>query len=95
MAARRSGGQRGKALERARDGAAPRPVGVEIENRGDHDTTVDWHGLRLENRYDGTHETQALIPVGGRFTARVSFPDPGAYWYHPHVREDYGQELGL
>src|SRR5215212_3073929 len=68
---------------------------VEIENRGDHDTTVHWHGLRLENRYDGTHETQALIPVGGRFTARVSFPDPGVYWYTPHVREDYGQELGL
>jgi FtsP/CotA-like multicopper oxidase with cupredoxin domain len=22
-------------------------------------------------------------------------PDPGAYWYHPHIREDYGQELGL
>jgi FtsP/CotA-like multicopper oxidase with cupredoxin domain len=25
----------------------------------------------------------------------VSFPDPGVYWYHPHVREDYGQEMGL
>jgi FtsP/CotA-like multicopper oxidase with cupredoxin domain len=68
---------------------------VEIENHGDHESTVHWHGLRLENRYDGTHETQALIPVGGRFTARVAFPDPGIYWYHPHVREDYGQELGL
>ena len=22
-------------------------------------------------------------------------PDPGVYWYHPHIREDYGQELGL
>src|SRR5215208_7321294 len=68
---------------------------VDIENQGDHDTTVHWHGLRLENRYDSTHETQALIPVGGRFTARCTFPDPGVYWYHPHVREDYGQELGL
>jgi FtsP/CotA-like multicopper oxidase with cupredoxin domain len=68
---------------------------VEIENQGDHDSTVHWHGLRLENRYDGTHETQALIPVGGRYTARVAFPDAGVYWYHPHVREDYGQELGL
>jgi FtsP/CotA-like multicopper oxidase with cupredoxin domain len=77
---------------RVREGSE---VDVDIENQGDHDTTVHWHGLRLENRYDGTHETQALIPVGGRFTARVAFPDPGAYWYHPHVREDYGQELGL
>src|SRR4051794_11367849 len=68
---------------------------VDIENEGDLEATVHWHGLRLENRYDGTHETQELVPVGGRYTARVTFPDPGVYWYHPHVREDYGQELGL
>jgi len=68
---------------------------VDIENQGDMEATVHWHGLRLENRYDGTHETQAPMAVGGRFTARVAFPDPGVYWYHPHIREDYGQELGL
>jgi FtsP/CotA-like multicopper oxidase with cupredoxin domain len=68
---------------------------VNVENHGDMDATVHWHGLRLENRYDGTLETQAAIPVGGRFSARVTFPDPGAYWYHPHIREDYGQEMGL
>jgi FtsP/CotA-like multicopper oxidase with cupredoxin domain len=56
---------------------------------------VHWHGLRLDNRYDGTHETQPPIPLGGTFTARVAFPDPGVYWYHPHIREDYGQEMGL
>jgi FtsP/CotA-like multicopper oxidase with cupredoxin domain len=68
---------------------------VHIENQGDMEATVHWHGLRLENRYDGTHETQTPIELGGRFSARVAFPDPGAYWYHPHIREDYGQELGL
>jgi FtsP/CotA-like multicopper oxidase with cupredoxin domain len=68
---------------------------VDIENQGDMDATVHWHGLRLENRYDGTLETQTPIPVGGRYSARVTFPDPGAYWYHPHIREDYGQEMGL
>jgi len=68
---------------------------VNIENQGDIEATVHWHGLRLENRYDGTSETQAPIQVGGRFSARVAFPDPGVYWYHPHIREDYGQELGL
>ena len=67
---------------------------VDVVNEGDLEATVHWHGLRLENRYDGTHETQAPIPVGGRFSYRISFPDPGAYWYHPHIREDYGQELG-
>ncbi len=70
-------------------------ITVEIENQGDMETTVHWHGLRLDNRYDGTHETQAAIPVGGRFSVRCSFPDPGVYWYHPHIREDYGQEMGL
>ena len=34
------------------------------------------------------------MPVGGSFTYRIQFPDPGVYWYHPHIREDYGQELG-
>jgi FtsP/CotA-like multicopper oxidase with cupredoxin domain len=68
---------------------------VDIENEGDLEATVHWHGLRLDNRYDGTHETQEVMPIGGRYTARVTFPDPGVYWYHPHIREDYGQELGL
>jgi FtsP/CotA-like multicopper oxidase with cupredoxin domain len=69
---------------------------VHVENHGDLDTTIHWHGLRLENRYDGVpHETQAPIPVGGEFSYRIQFPDPGLYWYHPHIREDYTQELGL
>jgi FtsP/CotA-like multicopper oxidase with cupredoxin domain len=70
-------------------------IGVDVTNEGDLDATVHWHGLRLDNRYDGTHETQAPIPVGGSFSYRIEFPDPGVYWYHPHIREDYGQELGL
>src|SRR5689334_7289859 len=70
-------------------------IAVDVVNDGDLEATVHWHGLRLENRYDGTHETQAPIAVGGRFTCRVAFPDPGVYWYHPHIRQDYGQEMGL
>ena len=70
-------------------------ISVRVTNQGDLDATVHWHGLRLENRYDGTHDTQAPIPVGETFTYEVHVPDPGAYWYHPHIREDYGQELGL
>src|SRR5215218_5743638 len=70
-------------------------ITVHVTNHGDLDATVHWHGLRLENRYDGTHDTQAPIPVGETFTYQVHVPDPGAYWYHPHIREDYGQEMGL
>jgi len=36
---------------------------IDVVNEGDLEATVHWHGLRLENRYDGTHETQAPIPV--------------------------------
>jgi FtsP/CotA-like multicopper oxidase with cupredoxin domain len=68
---------------------------VRVTNRGDLEATVHWHGLRLENRYDGTHDTQAPIPVGETFTYEVHVPDSGAFWYHPHIREDYGQEMGL
>ena len=70
-------------------------VEVDVVNHGDLEATVHWHGLRLENRSDGTLETQEPIPVGGSFSCRVRFPDPGVYWYHPHIREDYGQEMGL
>ena len=88
----------------AYNGSVPGPAlrvrqGTEIVvhavNCGDLDATVHWHGLRLDNQYDGTTETQAPIPIGGRFSYRLSFPDPGIYWYHPHIRQDYGQEMGL
>ena len=59
---------------------------VHVENQGDVEATVHWHGLRLENRYDGTHQTQRPAAVGEAFTVRVAFPDPGLYWYHPHAR---------
>ena len=69
---------------------------VQVTNDGDVEATVHWHGLRLENRYDGVpHETQAPIPIGGTFTYKVQFPDAGFYWYHPHIREDFGLEMGL
>ena len=69
---------------------------VDVTNNGDVATTVHWHGLRLDNRYDGTPvDTQAPIEIGETFTYRVKFPDAGFYWYHPHLREDYGQEMGM
>src|SRR5947209_4401603 len=75
-------------------------VTVHFANDTDLETTVHWHGLRLENRFDGVptgaHQgMMAPVPIGGSFTYRVRFPDPGIYWYHPHMREDYTQELGL
>src|SRR4051812_14114747 len=68
---------------------------VNVENRGDLEATVHWHGLRLDNRYDGTHETQEPIPVSGPFAYRLDRPDPGVYLDLPPIRGDYGQALGL
>jgi FtsP/CotA-like multicopper oxidase with cupredoxin domain len=69
---------------------------VHVHNDGDTQATVHWHGLRLDNAYDGVpFETQPPIDVGGEFTYRLRFPDAGLYWYHPHIREDYGLDMGL
>ena len=48
---------------------------VDIENQGDLEATVHWHGLRLENRYDGTHETQRPMGTRRERTPRTS-PSP-------------------
>jgi FtsP/CotA-like multicopper oxidase with cupredoxin domain len=55
-------------------------ITVHTRNDGDVETTVHWHGLRLENRYDGVpHETQLPIPIGGSYSCQVQFPDAGFY----------------
>jgi FtsP/CotA-like multicopper oxidase with cupredoxin domain len=71
-------------------------VTVRVLNDADTEATVHWHGLCLDNKYDGVpYETQDPIPIGGDFTYRLRFPDAGLYWYHPHIREDYGLDMGL
>jgi suppressor of ftsI len=71
-------------------------ITVDLTNALDQPTTVHWHGVRLDNRFDGTPDlTQKPVPPGGHFIYHLRFPDAGIYWYHPHVREDVQQELGL
>ncbi len=71
-------------------------VVVDFVNHLDLPTTIHWHGVRLDNRYDGVPGiTQDPVEPGSNFVYRVFFRDPGIYWYHPHVREDVQQELGL
>ena len=89
----------------AYDGSVPGPVfrvrqGAEVRlrlhNHGDTGTTLHTHGVRLNNAFDGvpglTQETQG---IGETFEYRLKFPDPGVYWYHPHVRTDYAVASGL
>lgn len=69
---------------------------VRFHNRIDLPSTVHWHGVRLDNRSDGVPGvTQEAVQPGGSFLYTVHFPDAGIYWYHPHVREDIEQSLGL
>jgi len=71
-------------------------ITVRFHNRIDLPSTVHWHGLRLDNRSDGVPGlTQEAVSPGGEFTYIVRFPDAGIYWYHPHVREDIEQSMGL
>lgn len=71
-------------------------ITVKVTNNIDMPTTIHWHGLRLDNANDGVPEvTQATIKPNGSFTYTVKLPDEGIYWYHPHVREDIQQDLGL
>ena len=69
---------------------------VRFTNSIDLPSTIHWHGLRLENRFDGVPDvTQPPVPPGGEFVYEIVFPDAGLYWYHPHVREDIQQDGGL
>jgi FtsP/CotA-like multicopper oxidase with cupredoxin domain len=71
-------------------------VTINFKNETDVPSTLHSHGLRLDNAFDGVPpETQKEVKPGESFTYKLKFPDAGMYWYHPHVREDYAQELGL
>lgn len=89
----------------AYNGSVPAPIlkipqGAEITinftNKTDVETTVHSHGIRLDNQFDGVPDmTQKPIGVGESFSYKIKLPDAGIYWYHPHMREDYAQEMGL
>ena len=69
---------------------------IRVTNEIEMPTTIHWHGVRLDNRFDGVPGvSQAAIERGESFTYEVHVPDAGMYWYHPHVREDVQQDLGL
>src|SRR6266542_4917516 len=57
-----------------------------LDNRLGEPTTIHWHGVALRNDMDGAPGmTQPPVRPGRRFTYQVTAPDPGTYWFHPHV----------
>lgn len=72
-------------------------VKITLKNEMDVETTLHPHGLRIDDRNDGVVGIgqKAAVPPGGSHDYTLRFPDVGMFWYHPHVREDYAQDLGL
>ena len=58
---------------------------VTVANRLPAPTSIHWHGLAVDNAFDGVPGvTQAAIAEGGSFRYRFVVPDSGTYWYHSH-----------
>jgi len=69
------------------------PVRITVVNNLGEDTTVHWHGIRLQNAMDGVPGlTQKPIRLGESFVYEFTPPDAGTFWYHPHA--DTLQQLG-
>lgn len=65
---------------------AGEPLEVRLHNRLPDPTTIHWHGIATPWDQDGVPDLPAP-PIGpGAFGGyRFTPPDPGTYWYHPHV----------
>ena len=71
-------------------------ITLKFTNNTDIDSTIHSHGVRVDNKFDGVPDvTQDPVKPGQSFIYTLKFPDAGIYWYHPHIREDYAQELRL
>jgi suppressor of ftsI len=69
---------------------------VNFTNNLDMDSSIHWHGLKLNNKYDGVPGlTQDPVKPGQSFLYKLDFQNEGVYWYHSHYREDEQQGLGM
>ena len=59
---------------------------VRLTNDLTEPTSVHWHGLALRNDMDGVPGlTMDAVAPGAAHDHRFVVPDPGTYWFHPHV----------
>ncbi|MBC7633499.1 multicopper oxidase family protein [Aeromicrobium sp.] len=59
---------------------------IRVDNQLPTDTSVHWHGIALRTAADGTPGlTQDPIASGASYLYEFTAPDPGTYFYHPHV----------
>lgn len=49
-------------------------------------TTIHWHGIAIRNDMDGVPGvTQQAVAAGAPFSYEFVVPEPGTFWFHPHV----------
>ena len=71
-------------------------IKLKLTNKTGEPTTLHSHGLRVDDKNDGVVGIgQGPILNGQSFVYELKFPDAGLYWYHPHMSDEYGQEMGL
>ena len=78
------------------------PTTVRVINRSMEHTAIHWHGMELENLYDGVvgvggtpeQRTRAIAP-GASFDAYMMPPRAGTFIYHTHLMELRQTESGL
>jgi FtsP/CotA-like multicopper oxidase with cupredoxin domain len=57
-----------------------------LDNQLPAETTIHWHGIATANAADGVPGmTQDPVAPGATFEYRFRVPDPGTYFFHPHV----------
>jgi len=66
---------------------------VTLTNRLKEHTSIHWHGVRGPNAMDGVpYVTQSPVQPGESFAYRLTPPDAGTYFFHPHC--DTAAQLG-
>ena len=66
---------------------------VEFLNNLTEQSSIHWHGLRIDNAMDGVPGvTQDPVGPGENFIYRLKLEDAGTFWYHPHFNSS--EQLG-
>jgi len=70
-------------------------VAIKVANESNEPTTIHWHGIELENYFDGVAgwgfqgtQVSPLIEPGHSFTAQITAPQAGTFVYHTHMHDN-------
>lgn len=71
------------------------PVAINVINQSNEPTSIHWHGIELENYFDGVagwgaddKKVSPLIEPGHSFVAEMTAPHAGTFIYHTHMHNN-------